>query len=493
MNSLLLPDLTMPVMRDYEEDVLRRLRESATRHRLIVLQAETGAGKSIMALDLVVRCFAKGRRALFIARGRKLVDQFSGHLRKCGVPHGILMAGRGTLPELVQVASKDTLTARKNLPPSDLVIIDESHESLSRGWLAIIEHYKDATIIGLTATPARADGRGLGRIYQDLVQAVPPSKLIADGWLVPTRVFAPYRPDLKGIRRGKDGDYNRDDLGKKMDRPGLIGHVVKHWKELGQDRPTLVFGCTVEHATHMAEEFTRAGILCRHIDADTPEDEREESLAMLMDGTIKVVTNVGVLRQGVDLPPVSCGCLVRPTKSFVLYRQMIGRLKRPFPGKNDAIVIDHAGAVYNHGMPDEDVNWTLADEESLNKRREKERKEGKLPTPILCHNCHAMFNPASHCPHCGTPVKKQGTMPIRHRDGKLVEVNGDSGPGTHEDRQRYWHKCLAVMAYRGHSFGAASHMYRSKFGEWPRGLQNMPPIGGMQRKVRDVYPQYVRS
>ena len=218
-----------PVLRPYQADAIERLRaEIRQGRRRLILQASTGAGKTVIAADIIRRTVEKGGRVLFLAHARELIKQCSDKLWDVGVPHGLLMAGRGyQLSEPVQVASKDTLLSRAirlgtlRLPEASLVVADECHRSLSRWWRYLLDQYPRAVILGLTATPARSDGRGLGDLYQAMVQAVPTSQLIQDGYLVSTKVYAPYRPNLKGIRVER-GDYNREQLAARLNKKNLL-------------------------------------------------------------------------------------------------------------------------------------------------------------------------------------------------------------------------------------------------------------------------------
>ncbi len=349
-----------------------------------------------------------------------------------------------------------------------------------------------ATIIGLTATPARMDGRGLGNFWDAIVQAVPPSKLIKDGWIVPTRTFAPYKPNLKGVKRS-GGDYSRTALAKKMDKPELIGDVVTHWQRYGEGRQTLVYGCTIEHAVHLRDAFRKAGISAEHVDSTMETIKRDNIIQGFKDGRFVVLTNVAILKQGVDLPTASCGVLVRPTLSFTLYRQVVGRLKRPAPGKTDCVLLDHAGAVWRHGVPDEDVVWSLDAADNVNQRMTARAKKERKP--LCCKVCHAVFQGTNKCPNCGTiwtPDKRD----LNNKVGILVPVSTFVEQLHEEDkdrfRERYWHRCMAVAYHRGSTVSMAAAMYYGKFTEWPKPtFKNVPPQE-MWRfiKVAQEYPQY---
>ncbi len=488
-------------LRDYQVDLTDRVRSTVRTlrpPRRCLLQMETGGGKTFCAAELIRLCHEKGNPALFLARGRELVHQCSATLSEMGIPHGILMRGRGWSRDPIQVASKDTFLSwvvrRKlvDLPPADLVIPDEAHLSTSATWQEILGYYRKAVVVGLTATPASANGRGLGATYGALVCAVPTSKLIADGWLVPARAFAPYRPDLKGVRRDGNGDYDRKEAGKRMDRPQLVGDVVGHWKTIAPDRQTVVYGCTVEHALHLCEEFRSAGVKAAHVDGATETDLRDEILEQFGRGELQVITNVGVLQQGVDIPSLSCVVLARPTRSLVLFRQCCGRAKRPFPGKSECVLIDHSGSVYFHGHPDEDIAWELDEKVKIETKRAANRPPGEKE-PLHCPNCHAIFARGPSCPNCGHKVQRRARAK-EVKDGKLVEVRHKEEV-TEQDRQRYWSYCLGVCANQGTTAAMAGMMYKRKFGEFPGeggsgGLKNLPRPGTWRQSVAVLFPQF---
>jgi superfamily II DNA or RNA helicase len=221
-----------------------------------------------------------------------------------------------------------------------------------------IENYPDATVLGLTATPCRGDGRGLGSIFQTMIQCPQVGELVELGWLVKTRVYAPVDPDLAGIHT-RHGDYAENELADRMDRPKLVGDIVTNWLKFGEHRKTVCFATSVRHSIHIRDEFISSGIRAEHIDGTTPMDERDATLARLNSGELEVVSNCMVLTEGWDMPSLSCLILARPTKRMGLYRQMVGRGLRPEPGKTDCIVIDHSGATYRLGFAEDHVAWTL--------------------------------------------------------------------------------------------------------------------------------------
>lgn len=445
---------TKPTLRPYQAEVRDKARAAVKRNKQkIIIQAETGAGKTVIASSLIESCYHKGKSALFLARGRELVNQASRTLWDFGVPHGLIMAGEEYLPANIQVASKDSLETwlkrgTMTLPAADLVVVDECHQSMAAGWRQLINLFAAAgsIILGLSATPCRMDGRGLGDLYEELITCVPPSQLIREGWVLPTKVFAPYKPNLKGVKRS-GADYSLADLGKRLNKSALVGDAVDNWRLHGEDRPTLVYCATIAHSMHVTEQFRKLGIQVAHIDGEMDNLERDERLCEFRDGRLQVLCNVGVLKEGVDLPRASCGVLLRPTLSYVFFRQMVGRLKRPAEGKTDCLLLDHAGAVFRHGLPDMDVAWKLETSGNLNKEMHKKAQRGE-DKPIECKACHAVFSGSRFCPNCGAKVAAiHEPKKVKAEEGYLVEVPDGLDTEAHleEEKARYWRTCLGTQ------------------------------------------------
>lgn len=462
------------------------------------MQAATGAGKTAMACMIAESAVEKGKRVLFLAHRRELVNQAANKLRSIGIRCGIIMAGEMPTDWYgVQVASKDTLLARSlrrkkmELPEADVVFEDECHRALSAGYGDIIKAYPKAIHIGLTATPCRGDGRGLGELYEGIVEACPMAKLIADGFLVPVRVFAPYVPDMKGVQTGADGDWVGKQVSERMDRSAITGDILAHWCELANDRPTMVFAAGVNHSIHLRDQFAREGYRAAHLDAKTPKDDRDFIIQQYARGDIQVLCSCDVLTEGVDLPLCSCIVMARPTKSMVVFRQQIGRGMRPAEGKSDCLLLDHAGNTLRHGFPDEEIEWTLSTEKRAN-NRENQKKPPRQP--IICKKCFCAFYQQSTCPNCGHKAER-GRNKVQTRDGNLVELKrGEKKEVTHEDRQRYWWYCLRTCAYRGLNAKVAAGMFNSHFklSPWEALVGPLPDRSEWGKPVVELFPNLIR-
>jgi DNA repair protein RadD len=194
----------------------------------------------------------------------------------------------------------------------------------------------------------------------------------------------------------------------------------------------------------------------------------------------------------VDVPELSCCVLLRLCGSYVLFAQAVGRIMRAHPSKRDAVLIDHSGAVYEHGFPDEDVEWALDEGDSVDRRVAAAKKKGERKQPITCPACATVYAAAMSCPACGHKLPRR-LLPAVTQKELLVEARrGMSPERLHAERASYWRTCLYVMAARGQTCGAAAGMFRSRFGAWPDGLDDVPYGGDWKRPVSVLYPHYAR-
>jgi superfamily II DNA or RNA helicase len=468
----------------------------------ILLVCPTGGGKTLIACELIRRANARYQRSLFLAHRREIIQQTSDKLGANGIAHGIIMAGIDPRPMApVQVASIDTLRVRAMnsdamaMPLANLVILDEAHHARAETYTQIVEAYPDATILGLTATPCRGDGRGLGNIFEVMIECPQVPELIALGFLVGTKVYAPVDPNLKGVRT-QSGDYVINQLAGRMNTDELVGDIITHWIKYGEHRRTVVFAVDVAHSVHIAGEFIKAGIRAEHLDGRTPIPDRAAILARLASGETEVVSNCMVLTEGWDMPEVGCCVLARPTKQMGLYRQMIGRVLRPAPGKSHAIILDHSGAVFRHGLPEEHVEWTLDVDRRAEAPAHERRKRGGGPKLRECPSCHVLML-APPCGNCGWQPQRRAQS-VDFADGELgLVIGGRARPAEYgaEERQR-WHAMFVYIAReRGYKQGWIAHRYKQKFGAWPRGVTPDPiaPSPEVRSWVRSRDIAYAKS
>lgn len=371
----------------------------------------TGSGKTVIFSEVLKRLSEKGNRGGMVVRGTQLVNQASLRLFRESVNHGVIQANHWNknAQALIHVCSIDTLIRRDIKPDWKLIVVDEAHLATTGGYKKFLESY-DTFTLSVTATPYGKES--LSHLAELVIKPVTIQALIDDGYLMPPKYFAPNDPNLKGVKI-KNGDYDADALETIMS--GLTGDIVSHFKEHAFNRKTVLFATNIKHSKNMVERFNRAGIKAEHIEGDHTLTERDAAIKRLEKGEIQILSNVGVLCTGVDIPFLSCIIMARPTKSYNLYIQQLGRGTRPCPEieKRDFLILDHAGNVLRHGFMTDEPEVTIGGSD-------KEKKTN-LKT---CSKCFAVYL-AMRCPFgCEIDLPKvEPVSTLVEIEGKLVELS----------------------------------------------------------------------
>lgn len=471
------------VLDEHQRRICREVNEAwkeAGKKRPLVV-ARTAAGKTVIAVVLIKEALDRSEKSLVVVHTEELIQQTSDKLLRYDPSlgdHAFIKAGRPTrLLAPIQVASVQTLHARvfrsKKIDLQDfgLVIIDEAHRARARTYQQIVDRFPETRFLGLTATPCRGDGRGLGNIFDCLILGPSFEELKAAGRLVSSRIFAPYRPDLKDVHIRK-GDYVESELAEAMNKKKLVGDIVTHWLRHAEGRPTVVFGSGVGHSADIRDAFLAAGIAAEHIDGNTPKEERAAILARLSAGEIKVVCNYAVLVEGWDQPQVSCLILARPTKQLRMYIQMVGRVLRTAPGKVDALILDHAGSVFEHGFPEDEIAWVLSEDDRAVNRAHAGRKSDHKRGLTTCPECSAVRMEGDPCRSCGWHPKPKPRYQ-EFVDGDLARVNRDrTVHDLGQDRLRFYRELCGVLVEKRRQGktvkdGYPASKFKEKFGQWP--------------------------
>ena len=414
--------------------------------RKIVLTSPTGGGKSVMQCDLIRWGVETLAGATLYTNRRLLLEQWAKKvLNPAGIDYGVRAAGvEPQLDKPVQIASIQTEHSRsvvresRQLASGGLVVVDEVHLMNNPMAQRILgsHHERGATIVGVTATPI-----DLGDFYDSLVVAGTPSSLRACGALVPCFHKGANEIDMHGFKpSAKTGEYKEGDLHKAIVRPVVFANVLESYREWNKDEvPTILFGPDVAGSIWFAEEFTKAGIRAAHIDGEHcwidgefhpstgPDGEklREQILKEVKVGSIKIVCNRFVLREGIDIPELSHAILATVMGSLQTYLQSCGRILRSCPGKTFATIQDHGGHWYRHGSVNADRQWDMNNTEAIIKAvREQRLREKKEPEPICCPRCRQLRLSGPTCPKCGFVTTKKSRIVIQ-TDGRLKEMTGD--------------------------------------------------------------------
>jgi superfamily II DNA or RNA helicase len=392
------------------------------------------------------------KRGLMLVRGRHLVDQTSERLLRDGVEHGVIMAGHKLYnPSApIQICSIDTLTSRKIFPDADFIVVDEAHLATSKSFVEFLSHYKDKYILGVTATPFV--DKSLRHIADKAVEPISAKELIEQKYLVPLKHFAPFSPNLKKVKTVA-GDFDNEQLEEVMSK--LVGDTVAEWTKHAQNKPTIVFAVNIKHSLKIKESFLNAGIACEHVEAETPLEQRKALIRNLKDGRLKVITNVGILCTGVDMPFLECIVMARPTKSCNLYIQQIGRGTRLSVGKSHCLILDHASNTLRHGFITDKRDFSL----------DGKKAKTSFEAPTTCEKCYHVWYKSQDgptCPSCGHALDpEKAKRKIEVVDGELVEIKELS---TLDQARQDFKKWKKEAKSKGYKNGWAYYKLVTKYG-----------------------------
>ncbi len=388
----------MSEARGYQTTII----EQARRHfqsgkRRVLVQAPTGSGKTTLSARMLGGAAARGHRSFFLVHRRELLRQASRTFTAAGISHGVIAAG-GDIENghCVQIASIGTLAKRcQTMAPPHFLVWDECHHLPAPGWSSLQDAFPDAFQIGLTATPERLDGKGLGGHFDVMVPGPAVRYLQRQGYLARCRHHAPSDIDLTGVRKQR-GDYVAGDLAAAVERSSLFDRAVASYQQFTPGKRAIVFAVNVGQSARAAAAFRAAGIPAEHVDGKTPFEQRDAALARFESGETLVLTNVDLFREGLDVPALEVVIMMRATASLALFLQMIGRALRPGPGKEHAVVLDLVGNWHRHGLVDEDRRWSLDPPLVVRARRNDLR---------VCDACSLVSLPQPFCTACGAPPR----------------------------------------------------------------------------------------
>ena len=424
-------------LRPYQSELIDNIRASVRGgNDSVVAVLGCGGGKSVIQGSIAKSSTDKNNRVLFLVHRKELCQQIANTFRSLGVDMS-----------LCDVSMVQTVSRRLDkLPDYDIIITDEAHHSTAKTYTKIYDHYSHVLRLGFTATPIRLNKGGLGDVYSDLITSVSTKWLIENHYLAPYKYYSVKLADTSGLHTVA-GEFKQNEVAELMQNSEIYGDTVKQWKRLAEGSKTIVYCASVEAAKMTAERFSSEGYNSIAIDGKTPQNEREEAMAAFREGKVRILCNCELFGEGLDVPDCECVVLLRPTQSLTLFIQQSMRSMRYMPNKT-AIIIDHVGNCYRHGLPDDEREWSL----------EPKNKQENIVKIRECKNCFAVYPPTKpKCPYCGA----EATHEIRKTDKKTIEVDLVELRRTEEIKNteyadlkaETWEDVVKIQKAKGYKFG----------------------------------------
>jgi superfamily II DNA or RNA helicase len=436
----------------------------------VIVASSTGSGKTIMFSQITKDVVSRGKKVLIIVDDSPLISQTVEKLGYFDLTCGVIKSGvkpNYSLP--IQVASIDTLI-RRDFPEADVVIFDECHLSYSKKYRKVFEFYGERILIGFTATPERTSKReSLTQDWEAMVKGLTIQEAIAEGVNAPFVVYALKR-DTLGLKKIKTshGEYKVDQLSLEMRSPKIMQLAVDQWKGKADGKMTIGFGVDLKHIDDLCRIFNENGIAAETIDGrDTDEKVRQEKYRKLREREIQVLFSVNVLILGFDEKQIECVLCCRPTKSKILWVQMVGRALRVSEGKGEVVILDQAE---NTWLVQHPLSYVPDD---LNSPVTKEKQEA--PTKE-CPECGAaVLSFLMKCPHCGhvfPPKPKAET----HEDLQIASARV-TNPVLLEQKKLYAGLLKSAMA-KNYSPGWAAFQFNAILGRFPASVHKLHALYG---------------
>lgn len=413
----------------------------------------TGGGKTVMFSYMAQRAVARGGRVVILVHRDELIDQVASTLHRFNVPATFVAPGRKYRHNLpVVVASVFTLKNRLDVVHSpSLVIVDEAHHATAKSsWGRVLNTWSASKTVGVTATPQRLSGEGLNELFDDMVVGPSTADLIEAGHLSPYEYFCPNEVDLTGVGFSM-GDYSKHDLEGAMNKPGITGSAVEHYRKLAHGKRAIVFCVSLKHCAAVRDQYQSAGYRAEIIDGTMEKSARRALVTRFASGGLDQLVSCDVVSEGFDLPAIEVVQMLRPTASTSLCLQQWGRGLRTFQGKSHAIILDHVGNCRRHMFPDSDREWTLE-----GKKRKKRDAEQKIPVRLcpVCFRALPGGTPKCLCGHAFAPQPRE----VEQKQGELVKVSAQMKLALQAQRKqeqssaKSYEELVALGQSRGYRF-----------------------------------------
>ena len=402
------------MLRGYQAQAVEELRAAVRAHRSAVYVLPTGGGKTVVAAEVARRGEARGKRTLLLVHRRELVKQAVATLSEAcpDVEVGVEAAGWPSWPSApLQVGMVQSVARRAWDVRPDIVIVDEAHHARAATWEGVLGRWPRAARIGLTATPERRDGLGLGEHFAAMVVGPSIPALTAAGWLAPVRTYTvPVGLDLAGLRADRGGEYRPGEVDARVTAT-VVARAADAYERHAAGRQAVFFGATRRHSEAVVADLRRRGVRAEHVDGTDPTARRDRVMDEFRRRAVQVVGNVSLIDEGFDAPACDVVMVGAPTRSVTRWLQQTGRCMRPGAGKT-ATVLDLAGVAHLLGLPDEERGWSLDGGERADRRASA--------SPVSsCPRCRRAHRGAA-CPECG--AGRPGGRRVVERPVDLVEA-----------------------------------------------------------------------
>lgn len=442
------------VLRPYQKQLIADVYQSMKqgfRKPLVVLP--TGGGKTALFSWMASSAQNKGKQVWFLVHRKELLDQTIETFNKFDIPLNS-----------IHIAM---VSQWKKLPSPNLIVLDEAHHSSARTWKNIFKAYPDTHTIGLTATPARLDGKPLGELYDSMIQGPSTQELINRGYLSDYKSFVAEvgLGSLKVVR----GDFDQKEAEKQLRSSAVYGKVVETYMDKVYGKQAIYFCTTIEHSVETARRFREAGINAKHFDGNTPKKERTKIVEKFRSGEIEVLCNVSLIGEGFDMPTCDVVGMLRPTMSLSVYLQQAGRCLRPAKNKT-AVILDHVGNIQRHGFPSDPREWSL---DFKVKQARPTNNDGSYVTRS-CPECYAVYeSKEKNCPVCGREYFPEPRELSHMENVRMVQLKRLK----ESEEQKYWSSVKAlreassysdyckIAKARGYKVGWAYHQAKQR-GVW---------------------------
>ena len=429
------------MLRDYQQVMYDDIRNALKQHLNPCAVACCRSGKSYIMEEICEKAHKKGSHVLVLAHRRLLLAQHAKIIKNARL--------ESVFTEVNHLGEKGKV---------DLIIIDEAHIAGANSYVKVCDYYK-CPVIGFTATAKRLDNKPLP-MFDTIINGVSGDELIEKGLVAPYDLYAPkLNIDLKKVSMS-GADFNNEELGEVMLDKKIYGDIIKYYRELANGKQSIAYCTNIKHSISVRDLFIENGITAVHMDATTPEKDREQLMQDFKDRKYQILCNVGLLSEGITLPECECCLLLRPTQSETLYIQQACRCLTPNLNKR-AVIIDYVGNCYAHGMPTEKRIYTLEDSgpRIRNSSREPE------VTCRECSNCLRVYRGTDPiCPYCGADNKKtrkqikEDEKAELERVEKIERTKKRQEVGMAKDKEAL----MKIAKERGYSIGWVYHMLRSR-------------------------------